>query len=75
MRQPQGRGGVSLKKVQGDQDRHGLINADQIMELYISEEVYWTMLITGPHRLSCFGPVGKNWVHIKAKPAKKETGT
>ena len=45
------------------------------MELYISEEVYWTMLITGPHRLSCFGPVGKNWVHIKATPAKKETGT
>ncbi len=53
----------------------GLISAGQIMELYISEKGSWTMLITGPDGLYCFGPVGKNWVHIKAKPAKKETGT
>ena len=52
----------------------GLINAGQMMELYISAEGTWTMLITRPDGLSCFGPVGKNWMHIKAKSAKAKTG-
>ncbi|WP_337660477.1 hypothetical protein [Anderseniella sp. Alg231-50] len=52
----------------------GLINAGQMMELYMSEEGSWTMLITRPDGVSCFGPVGKNWMHIKAKPAKAKTG-
>ena len=52
----------------------GLINAGQMMELYMSEQGSWTMLITRPDGVSCFGPVGKNWMHIKAKPAKTETG-
>lgn len=52
----------------------GLINAGQMMELYLSAEGTWTMLITRPDGLSCFGPVGKNWVHIKAKPLRAETG-
>ncbi|MEM7633882.1 MAG: hypothetical protein AAF299_04940 [Pseudomonadota bacterium] len=52
----------------------GLINAGQMMELYMSEQGSWTVLITRPDGVSCFGPVGKNWMHIKAKPAKTETG-
>jgi len=52
----------------------GLINAGQMMELYMSAEGPWTMLITRPDGLSCFGPVGKSWTHIKTKPAKTETG-
>ncbi len=52
----------------------GLINAGQMMELYMSEEGSWTMLITRPDGVSCFGPVGKNWMHIKAKPKKAEAG-
>ena len=47
----------------------GLINAGQMMELYISETGSWTMLITRPDGVTCFGPVGKNWQHIKPKPA------
>ncbi len=52
----------------------GLINAGQMMELFMSEQGSWTMLITRPDGVTCFGPVGKNWTHIKAKPAKTETG-
>jgi hypothetical protein len=52
----------------------GLINAGQMMELYMSEAGTWTMLITRPDGLSCFGPVGKNWTHIKTKPLRAETG-
>lgn len=52
----------------------GLINAGQMMELYMSEEGSWTMLITRPDGVACFGPVGKNWMHIKAKPAKAKAG-
>ncbi len=52
----------------------GLINAGQMMELYMSAEGTWTMLITRPDGVSCFGPVGKSWTHIKAKPLRAETG-
>lgn len=52
----------------------GLINAGQMMELFMSERGSWTMLITRPDGVTCFGPVGKNWTHIKAKPAKTDTG-
>ena len=62
------------KKYQETRIGMGLINAGQMMELYISAEGTWTMLITRPDGLSCFGPVGKNWTHIKAKPLRAETG-
>ena len=52
----------------------GLINAGQMMELYMSEQGSWTILITRPDGVTCFGPVGKNWMHIKAKPAKAKAG-
>lgn len=50
----------------------GLINAGQMMELYISERGTWTMLITRPDGVTCFGPVGKSWTHIKAKPVEND---
>lgn len=52
----------------------GLINAGQMMELYISEAGSWTVLITRPDGVTCFGPVGMNWMGIRPKPARAEAG-
>lgn len=52
----------------------GLINAGQMMELYISDAGSWTVLITRPDGVTCFGPVGKNWTGIRSKSARAEVG-
>jgi len=52
----------------------GLINAGQMMELYISDAGSWTVLITRPDGVTCFGPVGKNWMGIRPKSTRAKVG-
>lgn len=52
----------------------GLINAGQMMELFISDAGSWTILITRPDGVTCFGPVGKNWMGSRRKSARAKVG-
>ncbi len=62
------------KKFKETKKGMGLINAGQMMELYISDAGSWTVLITRPDGVTCFGPVGKNWMGSRPKSARAEVG-
>jgi len=45
----------------------GLVGTKVMVELYLSEEGSWSVIITDTNGTACFGPVGKDWQTIELK--------
>jgi len=59
-------------KWQEAQIAHGLVNDNQLMEVFANKSGSWTILITDPSGVSCVAGTGKNWTVTKPITPKEK---
>jgi len=60
-------------KWQEAQIAHGLVNDGRLVEVFVSKEGSWTILISDPNGRSCAASAGKNWMVFEPVIPKEKT--
>jgi hypothetical protein len=51
----------------------GEVNPDSVMEMFMSPEGTWTMLVTNTKGMTCIAAAGKKWQEVPAIPVGRES--